>query len=51
MITPFRAETLQPDIALLTLVLGLGTFMFARNFKGFARAPYGNKTLGFDFRF
>lgn len=45
MITPFRAETLQPDIALLTLVLGLGTFMFARNFKGFARAPYGNKTI------
>ena len=45
MLTPFQADTLKPDVALLTMVLGLGTYMFARNFKGFARAPYTNKTI------
>ena len=32
MLEPFQAETLK-RVALLTLILGLGTYMFARNFK------------------
>ena len=39
MVTPFTVsdDAFEADVALLTLILGMGTFLLARNFKAFGR--------------
>ena len=47
MVTPFAVspDDFKADVALLTLILGMGTFLLARNFKAFGRQVYTNKTI------
>ena len=47
MVTPFTvpADLYRADVALLTMTLGLGTYIFARTMKNFARTQYASRTV------
>jgi hypothetical protein len=40
---PEEGQTMVADVALLTLLLGLGTYIVARTLKNFARTPYASR--------
>lgn len=40
---PDEGQTMEADVALLTLLLGLGTYIFARTLKNFARTPFTSR--------
>jgi hypothetical protein len=45
MVTPFRDGESTESTALLTLVLGIGTFAVARILKNFAQTPYASRRI------
>lgn len=44
-VDPFVGEASATETALMTLVLSIGTFAFARGLKNFARTPYASRGL------
>ena len=40
---PEEGQTVVADVALLTLLLGIGTYIVARTLKNFARTPYASR--------
>lgn len=47
MVKPFQypPQKYDPDVALLTMILGLGTYMFARSMKRFTNTPFASRTI------